>query len=59
MKNSDKKLTTVRLNPELYEEFQNRCNIDRFSFQKLATRAMTLYLSDKEFRNKLRNLNIK
>jgi hypothetical protein len=53
MRNKDKKLTTVRLDPELYDEFKFQCLKDNFSFQKLASRAIYLYLNDKDFRNKL------
>ena len=53
MRNKDKKLTTVRLDPELYDEFRFQCLKDNFSFQKLASRAIYLYLNDKDFRNKL------
>jgi hypothetical protein len=53
MRNKDKKLTSVRLDPELYDEFKFQCLKDNFSFQKLASRAIYLYLNDKDFRNKL------
>ena len=53
MRNRDKKLTSVRLDPEVYQEFQRQCLKDNFSFQKLASRAIYLYLNDKDFRNKL------
>lgn len=53
MRNADKKLTTVRLDPELYEEFKFQCLKDNFSFQKLASNAIFLYLNDKDFKEKL------
>jgi hypothetical protein len=53
MRNKDKKLTSVRLDPDLYDEFKFQCLKDNFSFQKLASRAIYLYLNDKDFRNKL------
>jgi len=53
MRNKEKKLTSVRLDPELYDEFKFQCLKDNFSFQKLASRAIYLYLNDKDFRNKL------
>tara|TARA_R110000803_G_scaffold109199_1_gene177581 strand:- start:18154 stop:18327 length:174 start_codon:yes stop_codon:yes gene_type:complete len=55
MRNKDKKLTTVRVDPKLYHEFQFECLKDNFSFQKLASGAIFLYLNDKEFRNKVKN----
>ena len=53
MRNKDKKLTSVRLDPKLYDEFKFHCLKDNFSFQKLASRAIYLYLNDKDFRQKL------
>jgi|TARA_R110000822_G_scaffold241822_1_gene371033 hypothetical protein len=53
MRNRDKKLTSVRLDPEVYQEFQMQCLKDNFSFQKLASRAIFLYLNDKDFKLKL------
>jgi len=55
MKNKDKKLTSVRLDPELYEQFKYQSLKDKFSFQKLASRTIYLYLTDKKFRQKLLN----
>lgn len=53
MKSSDKRLTTVRINDELFQEFKFQCIKDKFSFQKLASRSIFLYLTDKEFRDNL------
>jgi hypothetical protein len=58
MKNTEEqKLTTVKINVELFQEFKYQCIKDRFSFQKLASRAIFLYLTDKEFRRKLHNIS--
>ena len=59
MRNKDKKLTTVRLDPKLYDEFKFECLKDNFSFQKLASRAIYLYLNDKEFKIKLQKQLLK
>ena len=59
MRNKDKKLTSVRLDPKLYDEFKFQCLKDNFSFQKLASRAIYLYLNDKEFKNKLQKQLLK
>jgi|TARA_A100001391_G_scaffold192113_1_gene166059 hypothetical protein len=59
MRNKDKKLTTVRLDPKLYDEFKFQCLKDNFSFQKLASRAIYLYLNDKDFKNKLQKQLLK
>lgn len=55
MRNKDKKLTSVKLDPKLYEEFKIECLKDNFSLQKLASNAIFLYLNDKDFRTKLKN----
>jgi hypothetical protein len=57
MRNKDKKLTSVRLDPELYDEFKFQCLKDNFSFQKLASRA--IYLNDKDFKTKLQKQLLK
>ena len=59
MRNKDKKLTSVRLDPKLYEEFKYQCLKDDFSFQKLASRAIFLYINDKDFRKKLQKQLLK
>lgn len=55
MKNKDRKLTSVKLDPKLYEDFKLQCLKDKFSFQKLATRAIYLYLTDQEFKQQIIN----
>ena len=62
MKSSEKRLTTVRIEDELFQEFKFQCIKDKFSFQKLASRSIFLYLTDKEFRQSIQsttNINIK
>jgi hypothetical protein len=53
----NKKLTSVRVEQELFEEFKVQCVRYKFSFQKLADRAIFLYLTDDSFRNKLHSQN--
>jgi hypothetical protein len=50
-----KKLTSVRVEQELFEEFKMECVRHKFSFQKLADRAIFFYLTDEEFRSKIHN----
>ena len=50
---SDKKLTSVRVEQELFEQFKIQCVRHKFSFQKLADRAIFLYLTDERFRDKV------
>ena len=62
MKSIEKRLTTVRIDDTLFQEFKFRCVKDKFSFQKLASRAIFLYLTDKEFRKVIQeqtNIRIK
>lgn len=62
MKSSDKRLTTVRIDDELFQEFKFQCIKDKFSFQKLASRSIFLYLTDKTFRDnlhKVTDINLK
>lgn len=62
MKSSEKRLTTVRIEDELFQEFKFQCIKDKFSFQKLASRSIFLYLTDKKFKQSIHsttNINIK
>ena len=56
---SDKKqvLTSVKLDVDLFENFKIECVRRKFSFQKLADRAIHLYLTDEDFRKKIHNHN--
>ena len=56
MKSSEKRLTTVRIEDELFQEFKYQCIKNKFSFQKLASRSIFLYLSDNGFRKNIHNL---
>lgn len=51
--NNDKKLTSVRVTPTLFKKFKQECIENKFSFQKLADRAMYLYLTDEEFKKQI------
>lgn len=53
MRSNKKKLTSVRVEPDLFLKFKECCIKDNFTFQKLADRSIFLYLTDKEFREKL------
>ena len=56
MKSSEKRLTTVRIDDELFQEFKFQCIKDKFSFQKLASRSIFLYLTDKDFKQSIHNI---
>ena len=53
MSNGSKKLTTVQLEKDLLQQFKFTCVKYKFSFQKLASRAIFLYITDKQFRDKI------
>ena len=52
-----KKLTSVRVEQELFEDFKIECVRYKFSFQKLADQAIFFYLTDDKFRERIHNLN--
>ena len=55
-----KKLTSVKVEEELFQEFKEECLRYKFSLQKLVDRAIFLYLTEEEFNQKLHNqTNIK
>ena len=51
----DMTLTSVKIHSDLFEEFKVECVRRKFSFQKLADRAIHLYLIDEDFRKKIHN----
>ena len=55
MKSTEKRLTTVRIDDDLFQEFKFQCITDKFSFQKLASRAIFLYLTNKEFKKMIQD----
>lgn len=57
MSTNEKKLTSVKIDKTLWEDFRVECVRRKFSFQKLSERAIDLYLNDEEFRRKLTNHN--
>jgi hypothetical protein len=55
-----KKLTSVKVEQELFQEFKEDCVRYKFTLQKLVDRALFLYLTDEGFKQKLHNqTNIK
>lgn len=51
----DMTLTSVKIKSDLFENFKIECVKRKFSFQKLADRAVYLYLTDDEFRKQITN----
>ena len=56
---NDKKLTSVKINGELWDDFKIECIKRKFSFQKLSERAIDLYMSNDEFRRTITNHYLK
>ena len=54
----DLTLTSVKIQTDMFENFKIECVKRKFSFQKLADRAVYLYLTDEEFRKKITNQNL-
>ena len=51
----DKKITTVKVLTDIYNDFK-RLNIESgFSLQKLVNRSMFLYVNDDKFQNTIEN----
>jgi hypothetical protein len=57
MSKKDMTLTSVKIQSDLFEEFKIECVKRKFSLQKLADRAVHLYLTDDDFRKKVHNYN--
>jgi hypothetical protein len=53
----EEKLTSVKITQPLFDKFKMAALEDNFSFKKLADRAIYLYLTDKEFRQKVHKIN--
>ena len=55
MASKNLKLTSVKIVDHLFDDFKVSSNRYKFNLQKLANRAVHLYLTDEEFRKKLHN----
>ena len=53
----DKTLTSVKIQSDLFQDFKIECVKRKFSFQKLADRAIHLYLTNDDFRRTINNHN--
>ena len=54
----NQKLTNVKIDEDLFNDFKVECIKHKFSFQKLSERAIDLYMKDEEFRKKVHNHKI-
>ena len=48
-------LTSVKVKSDLFQEFRVECVRRKFSFQKLADRALFLYSTNEDFRKQISN----
>ena len=55
MSKKEQTLTSVKVQTPLFEEFKIECVKRKFSVQKLADRALFLYLTDENFRKQITN----
>ena len=55
MSEKNQVLTSVKIDNELFENFKIECIKRKFSFQKLAERAIHLYLIDDDIKKKIHN----
>jgi hypothetical protein len=51
----DNKLTSVKVNEDLFEEFKVMCVRTKFSLQKLVDRSIHSYLTNEDFRKEMHN----
>jgi hypothetical protein len=57
MAKKESTLTSVKIDSQLWEEFRIESIKRKFSFQKLADRAIHLYLISEDFRKEIHNHN--
>jgi hypothetical protein len=55
MDNKKLQLTSVKVHRHLFDEFKVECVRTKFSLQKLADRALYLYLTNDEFKKQVHN----
>ena len=53
-----KKLTSVKVEEDLLQEFKEQCVRHKFSLQKLVDRSIYLYLQDKEYQKTINTTTI-
>ena len=56
---ANKKLTSVKIDEALWDNFRIECIKRKFSFQKLSERSVDLFMNDEEFRRTITNHDLK
>ena len=59
LKDSQRKLTSVRIPPKLFNSFKATILDTNYSLRRLVTVAIHLYLTDEKFRKEVHNINDK
>ena len=49
------KLTSVKVDADVFEEFKVECLRDKFTLQKLVNTSLVLYLNDEDFKQTIKN----
>jgi hypothetical protein len=55
MAKGNMKLTSVKVDADVFEEFKVECLRDKFTLQKLVNASLLLYLNDEEFKKIIKN----
>jgi hypothetical protein len=55
MNSPERTLTSVKITKQLFEQFRITSTKNKFTFQKLADKAVHLYLTDEDFRKMVHN----
>lgn len=48
------KLTSVKVDADVFEEFKVECLRDKYTLQKLVNTSLVLYLNDEDFKKKVK-----
>ena len=55
MKNKDKTLTSIKIDPQIFEDFKILTLTTKFGLQKLVDRCMHKYINSEEFKKEMHN----
>jgi len=58
MEKKEKKLTSVKIDEDLFDDFKVECIKMKFSLQKLTERCIHRYMKDKDFRKEIHNYKL-
>lgn len=58
MNNKEKKLTSVKIEGEMFHNFRIACIKNKFTLQKLTERCVYLYLNDEDFKRMVTGMKV-